>query len=380
MISRSAAPSHSNPLIRYVNLTINNPAGVSGLKAEFDHTYDRDILENAGEHMCAIVNFAIPLQNLPLFIFPVELDQAAGPSQVSTIQVGVCHNMVGSELITGAPKAVTHDLTALTWVPQDLSYSALAQNATGQRVPLVSPYYFGYSYEHFVNLVNVAVQTSWVAESSPGGSGNFPVFTYNESTNLFGWILPDAFADAVSSATGWSVCWNEAFDNLMNNFNVINNPQVQGTPFYMLENVLSRLNNRNAADDATVLTQDYPTTDSFNSAQRIVVLTNSIPVAVDYFPSQYNQLQAGGLSNTQRVLADISLDFNNSVAYQRSVLVYDPVKFQYSDLQSTLPLRRVGLRIMWADAQNNFYDIDVPKTDTITLKLGFYSKKLLVNA
>lgn len=379
MISRPAAPLHSNPLVRYVNVSINNPAGTSGVKATFDHSYDRDILANASENMCAVVNFSMPLQNLPLFIFPVELGQAAGPSQVSTLQVGVCHNMVAGELITGAPKIVTHDLTALTWVPQDLSHSAVAQNATGQRVQLITPYYFGYSYEHFVNLVNVAVQTSWVAEGSPGGVGSYPIFTYDQDTNLFAWKLPVAFADAVSSATGWSVCWNEAFDNLMNNFNVINNPQVQGTPFYMLENVLSRLDNLVDSNANILCSQDYPTTDSFNSAQRVLVLTNSIPVAVDYFPSQFNQLQAGGLSNTERILVDLSLDFNNNVSYQRSVLVYDPQQFQYSDLQSSLPLRRIGLRIMWADSQNNFYDIEVPKSDTITLKLGFFNKKLLVN-
>ena len=378
MISRLASPASGNPLIRYVNVSINNLTGARNVNATFEHSYDRNVLEVAGDHLCAVDSFSLPLQNLPLFIFPVQVGQAAGPSQASTIQIGVTKNMTPATIISGATETVTHDLTALTWVPQDLSFSAVDQ--TGVSVPRISPYYFGYSYEHFVNLVNTALNTSWAAEGSPGGAGEVPVFAYDEVNNVFSFQLSDAFRNAVSSANGWSVCWNAAFDDLMNNFNVINNPQVQGTDFYMLENVLSSLTNRNAADDGCVFSQDYPTTDAFNSAQRIIVLTNSIPVAVDYFPSPFGQLQSGGLSNTENVLADVSLDFNNNVAYQRSLMVYAPENYQWSDLQSTLPLRRISVKFMWADAQNNFYDINMGISDHITIKLRFDNKKLHVHA
>ena len=210
-----------------------------------------------------------------------------------------------------------------------------------------------------------------------------PVFGYNDSLNTFYWQLNTAFTGNANATEGYSVCWNEAFDNLVNNFNTIDNsksllPDVNG--MYILENIESRLTNSNASGTLITLAQDYPTTDAFNTATRIVVLTSSIPVASDYFPSPYesDQLNAGGLSNEEKILVDLNIDFDNNIGAQRSTFVYNPSIYQLSDLESTLPLRRISVQIKWADSLNNFYDIPLAKGDTVTMKLGFFNKRLNV--
>ena len=370
MITRGAAPMTANPLIRYVNVTINNPTGQSNKIANFDFTYDRNILQVCGEHLCGVVSFSLPLQNLPLFIFPIVADQA-NPN-LSTLQVGVCHNIPAATIAAGTSSALVGNLTSLIWQPQELGLGVPVQD---REVQVVSPYHYCYAYEHFVNLVNVAVKKSWIQQGNIGGPGNWPQFSYQSDQHTFAWSVPETLAANVSGgAPGWSVCWNEGFDNLVNNFNTINN----GLGAFILEDTLSAETNTvsTASGNVVFLEQDYPTTDAFNSAQRIICLTSSIPVAADYFAAPYGQYGGTGLSNTEKVLVDISLDFDNNVGAQRSTLVYNPNLYQLSDLESTLPLNRVSLKFQWADSLNNFYDIPVKQGEVISVKLGFFNKKL----
>jgi hypothetical protein len=372
MLSRSAVPYSGNPLIRYVNCTINNPLGTANQTATFDVTYDRSILNNAGDNLCGVVSFSLPLQNLPLFIFPVTANNA-NPNY-STLQVGVCHNVSAANIAAGTAQVFSGNLTNLIWQTQELGLAVPVQDST---LPKSDPYYYCYSYEHFVNLVNVAVQASWVNQSNPGappasGFGKCPKFSYDDAKFTFRWDLPTAFASNVAhgASDGWTVCWNEPFDNLVNNFNAIND----GSGHYILEDTLSALTNTVSGN--ILLNQDYPTTDAFNSAQRILCLTSSIPIAADYFAAPYAQNNMGGLSNTEKVLVDVSLDFDNNVGAQRSVFVYNPQIYQISDMESTLPLTRISLKFVWMDSLNERHEIPLKQSDTILVKLGFFSKKL----
>jgi hypothetical protein len=346
--------------------------GTAGRNANFDVTYDRSILNNAGEHMCAVVSFSLPLQNLPLFIFPVTPNNAN--SNLSILKVGVCHNVSASNIANSAPQVFSGNLTNLIWQTQELGLAVPVQDLNIQRS---DPYYYCYSYEHFVNLVNVAVEKSWLNQLTPGsapgiGYGKCPKFSYDDSKYTFRWDIPTAFAANVAhgATDGWSVCWNEAFDNLVNNFNALND----GSGHYILEDTLSALTNTVSGN--IILNQDYPTTDAFNSAQRIVCTTSSIPIAADYFAAPYDQNSLGGLSNTEKVLVDVSLDFDNNVGAQRSVFVYSPQLYQISDMESTLPLTRISFKFEWFDSLNQRHEIPLRQSDTITVKLGFFSKRL----
>lgn len=374
--TRAATAATSDPLIRYVNLTISNPTGAENVYAEVtDQSYDTPIVNNAGQNLCAVVNFSLPMQNMPLFIFPVELNQA--DENLSTIQVGVCENMNPNYVLAGNVEPATLQsrwTTALDWVPQTMGLPHPAQNSSTMQI--VSPYYYCYSFQHFVNLVNAAVQDSWVDAGHPGGDATqlayCPKFGYDDNLKTFYWQLPSQFTGNVTASSGfstdrgWTVCWNEDFDNLLNNFNVIENGNI-----FVLEEAESALMNTNVNGNV-VLYQDYPTTDYFNSAERILVTTTSIPVAQDFFPGQ----QPYGLSARESVLVDVNLDFDNNITAQRSILKYDPQVYQWNDLVSTLPIQRIGVKFRWVDSRNRVYDIPLSKTDTVTCKIGFFNKKL----
>lgn len=379
--TRAATVQSSDPLIRHVNLTISNPDGLQNRLAETDVNYDVALVNNAGEHMCGVVNFALPMQNMPLFIFPVEPNKGSGTDSAnintSTIQVGVCHNMNSNWLEAGnvmSASILPRWTVPLTWVPQKMGAQKTAQNQTRQ---VITDYYYCYSFEHFVNLVNTAVQSAWNTAGHPGGAANTtpyaPKFGYDDAFKTFNWRLPSEFTGNALSSTGWSVCWNTDFDNLVNNFDTIENGNI-----YILEDTLSALTNTDATGNIH-LYQDYPTTDYFNSAERILVTTTSIPIASDYFPGPVGQYQ--GLSARERILVDVNLDFDNNITAQRSILKYEPATdiYQMNDIMSTLPLQRISVKFRWVDTLNNVYDIPVSKGETVTCKIGFFNKALFLN-
>lgn len=368
-------------LIRYVNLTINNPTGQPNINASFDQNYERDIIKSPNNYLLSVVSATVTMQNTPLFIFPVETNQAAAAGQLGTMKVGVCYNMDPSNIANGTYEAVFNQMQNLIWIPQEMGLSPSVQSSTGPMT--VTPYYYVYSYEWFVNLVNTAMQTAWAAAGSPGGVGKYPVFSFDETTKLFSWNLPVDFMDAAGPTYGWSVCWNEDFDNILNNFNVIDNggsrPWIYPNGIFILEDVKTRPNHLVSTN--MIVAQDYATTDNFNSAQRLVILTNSIPTAVEYFPATYAQSLNGNtaqLSSTRNILVDIPLDFDNNITFQRSTLVYSPREKQYADLQTSAPIRRISVQAQWVDRQNQFYDIPIRKSDVVTVRLMFIHKSLFM--
>lgn len=369
-------------MIRYVNVTMNNPQGLPSQTAQFDNQYDRNILTSCQDNLMAVVNFSLPLQNLPLFIFPVVPGQT--DPNLSTLVVGICQNATQSNIDAGISAPVVNFPQTLEWVPANLTVPVPSQ--VGQTVQNLTPYYWGYSYQHFVNLVNTAIQAAWAAANTAEGVtiGLCPIFAYDAALHTFSWILSTTFTDdATGSPPGWSVFWNQAFDSLVNNFNTIEN----SPDFFILENVKSRLTNLGSAlilptgytsSTTITLAQDFTTLDNFNTAERILIISTSIPVVPDFFASNYiqNQNNGGALSNFERVMVDTTLDFDANVGAQRSTFVYNPALYQYADLQSSLPLTRISLRCVWMDSLGNFNDIPIMKGDVATVKLGFYSKKL----
>ena len=348
---QQSAREGRGPLTRYVNITIDNADNEFGKVAEYDNTYNSDILPRCEDYLAGVINFSLPLKNLPLYI--IETTTPTG--NVCTMQVGVCHNMDPADIAAGILRPVTSFMQPLIWEPQQMGLAAVDEARR-----------YGYSYEHIVNITNTAIQTAHLAAGSPGGSSNYPIFSYDEQSHLFSWRVPDLFIDAAGPTFGWSLVWNKSFDVILNNFNTIQNGSQ-----YILEDTKSALTNTVAGN--LFVTQDFPTTDNFNTIERILVLTNTIPISADIYP---NGLSKNQQSAKQYVLCDISLDSENSIGIDKSKKVYEPQFIQWSDMTTSLPLRNINVRFVWIDSLNNAHSIPVDETDTISCRLAFFNKAL----
>ncbi len=378
---------------RYVNITIANPVtdalvnGQPNRLAVTDQTFNESIINDPSLYDCAITTFQCPLQSIPLFVFPIVPGQS-NPN-LSTMIIGVCQNVDPSSI----PNVVTpvNYSENLIWVPQ--TYGLPAPSQTSATTQIVTPYHYCYSYEYFiVQSLNVALFTSWTAAGGAGvfGAGTCPYFTYSSETGLISCVMRQKFANTASAGWGWSICWNQALDNFMSNFNTVqsgdyfilqNQDAVTTTDAYSYDtsNVAEGGNysqNTPAYTKSTALTtyiytQEYSTSDYLNSVRRIVVTTGSIPIIGEYFPQPNNEYS--GTINRIHVLADVIVE-TAKPGSQRQVFVYKPQIYQMIAMNSTAPLRNISLRFQWVDQQNIFRDIYLSGNDCITAKLGFFPK------
>jgi len=95
----------------YLNLSINNTTTNTTSPAQFSATYDQPILDRPSDYYCSVVKFEIPLQTLPLIVFPLESaeEELANNSAGVVTQVGT--TITGSltkfnQLMIGA--SITH--------------------------------------------------------------------------------------------------------------------------------------------------------------------------------------------------------------------------------------------------------------------------------
>jgi hypothetical protein len=126
------------------------------------------------------------------------------------------------------------------WEPENVaSYTVVPP--TANPVQIESPYYYSYSYTHFISLVNKALNKAWVGAS--GGTGGIgtqcPFFEFDEASGLFslnqdantcmvpyGTTLPAPY-NVSSSVSGYKsgeytfVGMNTCLQNLLTNFNSI---------------------------------------------------------------------------------------------------------------------------------------------------------------
>lgn len=258
-------------------------------------------------------------------------------------------------------------------------------------------YPYIYSYEVYTQLLNVALYTSWVKAGSPGGASAFPYLSYDPETEFLTFIMPAAFVNenVISANKGWTICFNNEFQTVAPSYPIylsndpafvdgryeINTNQFQGVELGPPTPGVSVGYDRYFLGPATtfavttyIVTQDFQTVDYINSARKIVIVTNSMPVRKEYFPPP-NTINSGA-SNTIPIMSDFQLNLDNVAGAQRSVAIYESDIYRLIDLISDTPMKRIDIQLFWADQNNNLYPIYLTANDTATLKLGFFSKAL----
>jgi hypothetical protein len=364
----------------YLNLTINNGGSTTNEPARFFVSYDQPLIPRASDFYAAVVKFECPLQSLPLFIFPIVPNQA-NPN-LSKLQVGICE--VPNPATLPNPPLTPQFIQSVIWETQNYNIPVPVQD---QNFMVVTPYYYDYSYEHFVALVNRALNLAWVAGGSPGGAGNFPYFFYDVETKIINLAMPRAFHTAASgTGFGWTVFVNQDLNYYMQSFDYHKN--VAGpTPRYEIATSEIATNKSFWATapigtitagvpDTYLIQQEYPSNDYINSVRGIVFISNNMPVRKEYFPAP--NAGQNGLVSYLGVMSDFNLDNNNTSGAQRSVAIYNAQLYNLIDLLTDVPIRSIDLQVYWKDNFNNLYPLLLGPNDVINIKMGFFSKEIFL--
>ena len=358
--------------------------------SEYGVTKTEPILHNCSEYYCSVIRFTIPLDEVPLLICPIVPNQA-NPNLTPLI--------IG---IQNGPDTLPTSFfsTNLIYLPQN-SFTAPTQN---QPTQVITPYYFIYSYQNLVDMINVALASSYVASGlsvlNPGYLA--PYMQFDPLTGLFSIIIPSFMISSFPSPS-IGVYFNTPMASFLTSFNIFGDvseiPVVHpfGNDFFFVFNasIVNQFYPPGVTVPATTIppvfpatsfyykfTQEYSILEYWTSLRKILIFSNSIPVKNEYVPATNNLVNSinvdqSGVNVSYPILTDFVPNVSFIAGESRSIAYYVPSsQYRLVDLISTNPLQKIDIRIFWEDRDGNIYPLLISIYQQASLKLGFFRKEL----
>jgi len=368
--------------IYYTASVINNTTSTSGLEndpiARFVETRDTPILKDANDYECCVMKVVIngAGKNLPILIPQIQPGASPTKTIYSVTLNAVVYDVAGGDV--NDLIYVSSGEVFLEWIPENFDLSVL-KPASALPTQVDTSYYYLYSYNHWVVIINNALKTAYdqlVAniQATPGNGGYVmanrqPTVEFDENTNLFSFYTDttntswgntqgppvyanlgpagtNVFPTALNTAEFMFVGFNLNFEGLMCNFDTQyygkdEVPWAMGfddltgvqKQLYEPENTLlvrnkSGTNVQNVISPTTglpyvpallnfVTTQDFESTSTlWSPVGGIVLTTQLLPLRNEFVSSP---VAFGSSSGTQ-----------GSAAFQTVLLDFNPV-FQSTD-------------------------------------------------
>jgi hypothetical protein len=344
----------------YVNLEIYNSTNQL-INADFNQTFNQNVLERPSDYELSIVRFSSPGTNIPIFIFnttsnyyTVTLSDATGNYQAS-----------------------------LALIREDF------------RDPASTNYIF--SYQNFVNMVNVAFAKAYAAllVGNPGTTAPSPPFmTFNPTEDVLRISYPQTgYSKQVFSATGATdsagtkVYMNASLFGYFESFpsRYYGGGQLAGKDVQLLvyddgdNNLVVGVAGTNGVYKSTtnpnlpmgpyyMMEQDYSTLYLWNDFSSIVITSNTIPVNKEYLP------KINGQVNVQPILTDFQPNVQSGPD-AKSTLQYLPSgEYRVIDLVSDAPLNQFQFSVYWTDHTQTLYPLKLSPSDYVSIKILFRKK------
>ncbi len=391
----------------YVNVTMTNNT-TEQIVAVANVTKTIPILNKCSDYYASVLRFDIPLNATPLFIMPIVPNQS-NPNLTPFI-IGM--NGETTDVI---------DETHLIYYPNNSFETIPSQTLLNQQV--ITPYYYCYNYQVLINMINIGLKS--LIDTSPkftyvkplitiNDVVYYPFFFFDPVSQLLSFFVPEYF---VLNPASPEIYINTYLQTYLSSFVLLYNSEntteynsmthtttVYNDDYYfqtlpsnyqplLPQNAIiyqygtGYFNGELPPDPPTSgptttplffkFTEEYPSVYLWATLRKIIITTNSIPVANEIIPS--------GSSNTagQSVSFPILTDFvipAEQAGQSRSIAFYFPTsQYRLSDMLSDIPLFRIDLRVVWEDTNGNFYDLYLLPLQQASVKLGFFKKSLYKN-
>lgn len=424
--------------IVYTASVINNNTDTSGIgpdpNAKFTETRDTPILRDVNDYELCVLKCVIDGGGKSLPILIPQIEKGVRPNRtIYTITLCVAFwNSTTSAAGYAQSKPVN-----IEWIPESLD-AGTPVPTTATPTQKDTPYYYLYSYNHWCNLVNTALQTAYnqvasVITSEYGITYTLlnacPTLQYDEVTKLFSFYTstlgtanlwntsnPPNFIGAPTGAGQESmfIGYNYDFEGLMTNFQcdyygfqqtawasgALSGTAGTSTILYLPENVLivknkSGTNIQNQINPATgqpyttpvlnyVTTQDYNSTGSLWSPVSALILTTQlIPIRNEYTssPVALGKSNAGQGTPGSAAFQTILLDFGEALPYPedyRGKLTFTPFAefLPISMTTSHQEVKNVDFQVQWRNRlTNQLQPIPLYNLGSVSVRLLFRRKK-----
>lgn len=365
-----------NPINRdnvYVNCTITNNSqliSIEGLpttlsdnfsNASFNIVKSQPILQSPYLYYMSIIRADIPLLNIPICVFPVIYGNTGNPNL--------------SPLVIGIKYLGTYYPVNIVYTPEDLTQTPPVQINPNKQI--ITPYYFVYTYNHIIQLLNIALNQAYINAGSPSGILS-PYLYYNASNpntsvNL---VVPQAFVNdgAEIFINSWTLNYLNSFTY---SFYGVNQPYGADYIFNLTYVTPEDSYTVNGNSNTFYRYQSqFSPLQYFSNIKKVVIVCDGMPLNYESVPafdsSNDNQ---NSYSNFSNIALDIDLTFQ-SPEDAVGILHFSPYVYKLIDLVSLDPMYKLNVSVYFQDSLNNLYPIQLNPYSSINIKIAFFKKSL----
>ena len=352
----------------YYNVVINNNNIDSNtlIPCTFSANLSLPIMQNPSEYYMAITRFSIPGLSLPLFVCPIQSEQ--NDPLLTPFAVVLSYEGVDYE-------------EYVSYIPENTYTQPPAPGAQADGQQIQSNYYYIYSVQNFLNMVNNALAEAFLAlitEQPSAPVTEAPYFSFDSTTQLISLTCQRDFISSESDPV--LIYINTSLYKYFDGFQYIYNPVNNDNKDYQFVISDTGNNSYTPPGDTVVTPSDYLRTPqqyqcmyNWIGMQGILVTTSLLPVVGEWIPGPISSSN-GQNTNQLKLITDFQPSFT-TLADCRSIFQYSQQgPYRAINLASDRPLTQVDLNVYFQDRLNNLYQVFIPPGFSFNMKIIFIKK------
>jgi hypothetical protein len=379
---------------------------------QFTEIRNSPYLSNPSDYFASVVRFSLETPTLPVIV-PQAL---VGSANIDTLiyTISLSHPLLVNDAVANPPCLNQTIQSRLVYVPQsNPAYTGLP-NPPIQFQDIESDYYYVYTYQPFIDMVNTALKAAWVSFTSNAGMAGLaagflacPPFLYFDPNSCKAtFVVPQAIFQTPSplkptptldphlagnpcelyfNAPLWTLF--SSFDAFQDGYGAVNGV-VQGKNWRVLFKDMLTIAppSFNAtlpqyqAKDVLYVEQLFPTTPLWNPVQAIVFTTSLMPIAPSLvsvpilFGRESQMNSAGNNSNISNVLTDLEVPLDKGWENKPSIFYSPTSEYRLFDLNGNAPLSAIEISVFWKDQFGGLHPFKLASGCNSSLKLMFRRK------
>ena len=342
----------------------------------FTEVRNNPYLDAPENYFLSVVRFAIQTPSLPVFIPLIQTGQA-NPN-LTIYSVSMSYVVGGNTLVAQ---------TFLTYVPQNTYLPTPASPLVQQDVS--SEYYYVYSYQYLIKLINTTIQTCFTALNAlvvgAGGvlpTANAPFFEMNPNDFTMSFFADTlGFNETLGNPIKFFM--NSAMYHLFNGFQAdyLGYTGITNGRNYLFRIYGTSLNLFNFPTyNALVMYQEQSSIALWNPVQSLVFTTALLPVnetnvsAPKIFGLDTRLGQSNNNVNVAPIITDFEVPFDPSNTYRPNVEYSPQSEYRLVDLYGASPISAIELTCYWKNQFGQLTPFILNSNSKANIKLLFRRK------
>lgn len=361
----------------YYNITISNLENKDNYAPqpiEFTSTRNQSIIDDPSSYYCSVVRFLINGAELPIFSFQIQGGQTQTNENlgIASVTLKYMANESQQYLVyipySNFPPPPPPSANIPTYKPYD------------------SAYYYVYEYQQYVDIINNALNAAFGAIPHPPDKPGKPVcappyMIFNINDQKFSVVAPrDYYEDILPDNERIDIFFNFPLINDFQGFNVkwnYNKITPNGKDVQII--IKNVYNNEYTPPNVAVSyppnylinTQQFNAITALNIFNSIIISSDSLPVESEYL----SLINNNGNNTLFKTLTDFQPLLRSSGEF-KGIFQYIPTIYRLIDMNSTLSLSYITIKVYWSDRFGNIRPLYQPYGSACSIKLLFVKKYL----